>query len=1311
MEYTLAFKLRLIYIFRINDNAHKGCLKIGEASCGDVDFADLRPNSKELNQAARKRINQYTRTAGINYELLHTEPAFYITKEGVKGFNDKQVHNVLLRSGVVKKQFANGGDEWFITDLKTACNAIAACRENRTSLLPNEVTVDNDPIIFRPEQDEAIKSTVDYFKRHKRRLWDAKMRFGKTLCALEVVKRYNKPRTLIITHRPVVDTNWEGDFKRIFTDGSCVYSSKRYGEAYSNLAKLAAQNRHFIYFASIPDLRGSKQMGGNFDKNDEIFDMQWDLVIIDEAHEGTQTILGQRVIKSLLGPQTRLLLLTGTAYNLTDQFEEEEIFTWDYISEQRAKEQWSIDYPGDHNPYYDLPRMNIYTFDLGKVMREYIDEDVAFNFHEFFRVNESGEFVHATDVRRFLDIISHPDKDTYYPFSTKAFRDNFRHTLWKVPGVKAAQALSKMLNDHPIFGFYDVVNVAGEGDEEERWDDALKAVKEKIGSDPDLTHTITLTCGRLTTGVTVPAWTAVMMLAGAQNTAASSYMQTIFRVQSPAHINGRVKEECFVFDFAPDRTLKVLADVAQHSQARRTHSGEQGDREAVNEFLKFCPIIAYDGTQMKEYDTPRMLEQLKRVRIERVVNNGFEDGYLYNDSLLSLNDIDINAFKNLKSIIGTTRAMPRGDDIDINRQGFDGQLTSPKTTDKKQKRKQVDEETKARREMRAKAISILRGISIRMPLLIYGAQLPENQDVTIHNFANLIDDLSWKEFMPPKVTKEVFAQFVKYYDEDVFHAAGLRIRSLARSADRLTIEERIERISAIFEHFRNPDKETVLTPWRVVNMHISDCMGGYSFYDKTFTQRLSQPRFVDRGDVTRNVFASDAKILEINSKSGLYPLYMAYSVYRTRLAEVDPEHRFNIQQSHALWRKVVAENIFVICKTPMAKAITVRTLVGFERTQVNTRYFNNLINQITEKSSQFAAKVTKASYWKLTNIKSMKFDAIVGNPPYQQMDGGAGASAVPVYNRFVDIAKILNPNYISMIMPARWFAGGRGLDKFRRDLISDKHIAVLHDFVNARDVFTNVEIKGGICYFLWDNSSESPADIYLHEDFTSPPLHSIRYLQNADDDIYVRDMRLLPIKEKAKGDSFETIVSSMKPYGLRGDVFANPHKYGLPEMSPYNKPDGILIHGLVDLKRTLKRVSPDYPLPITTNLNAYKIFIPRNYGSGKLSENVFTTILAGPGEACTETFIQIGPFAGALERDNCNKYLKTKFLRILVGIRKQDQGAGRDVYRYVPMQDFTEKSDIDWTKSIDEIDQQLYRKYGITEEEIAFINSMIRPMS
>lgn len=304
--------------------------------------------------------------------------------------------------------------------------------------------------------------------------------------------------------------------------------------------------------------------------------------------------------------------------------------------------------------------MKIYTFELSKQFRNFQDSDKAFNFREFFRVwtgdalrdgknvssSEIGHFVHEKDVRHFLDLISHKSDGSMYPFATEEFRGYFNHTLWMVPGVREAKALSALLKEHEIFRHFEIANVAGDGDEEQNEDDALKVVRNAIDNNQ---YTITLSCGKLTTGVTVKEWTAVLMLVGAYSTSAMGYLQTIFRVQSPAIIDGRQKEICYVFDFAPDRTLKMMADAVNMStKAGKTDGGQ---KKAMGKLLNFCPIISIDGTNMREYDVDQMLTQLKRAYIDKVSQNGFDDAHIYNYNIGAFSEKDKEFIKHLSAIV------------------------------------------------------------------------------------------------------------------------------------------------------------------------------------------------------------------------------------------------------------------------------------------------------------------------------------------------------------------------------------------------------------------------------------------------------------------------------------------------------------------------------------------------------------------------------------------------------------------------------------------------------------------------------------
>ncbi len=1304
--FTSSLKSKLIYVFAIDDERHRDCLKIGETTLDEDDGGDISANCDLLNKAAHKRILQYTKTAGIAYQLLHTEDTIFRRSGMILSFNDKQVHKVLERSGIRKKEFAGvkGADEWYCCDLETVKKAIKAVKMGETSLHASDITTGQTPILFRPEQCEAIDKTRKRFKKGNQMLWNAKMRFGKTLSALQVVKEEEFVRTLILTHRPVVDAGWFEDFGKIFYDRRDYrYGSRTNGEDFSSLERMVAQGKKYVYFASMQDLRGSETVGGKFDKNDRVFSTPWDLIIVDEAHEGTKTELGQNVLKELTKPETKVLQLSGTPFNLFDDYSEEEIYTWDYVMEQKAKQAWYTDNPYEPNPYASLPAINIYTYDLGNLMSEFVEEEKAFNFREFFRTKDDGTFVHDKDVDRFLNLMCKDDAESLYPYSNDEYRRIFRHTLWMVPGVKAAKALSAKLQAHPVFGMFKVVNVAGDGDEEEETAEALKAVEKAIGKDPDETYTITLSCGRLTTGVSVKPWTGVFMMAGSFSTSASGYMQTIFRVQTPYCHNGRMKEQCYAFDFAPDRTLRVLAETAKVSaKAGKT---TDGDRKILGDFLNFCPIISIEGSQMKPYDVKTMMGQLKKAQIEKVVQCGFEDGALYNDELLKLTEVELELFKHLKGKIGATKAMAKSGEIDVNQQGFTKEEYEEKERLEKKKKKDLTpeekkrlEELKQKKTQRAEAISILRGISIRMPLLIYGAELKnEEEELTIDNFTNLVDDVSWEEFMPKGVTKEDFGTFKKYYEADVFREAGKRIRAMARTADKFTIEERIERLANIFNTFRNPDKETVLTPWRVVNMHMSDCLGGWCFYDEEFKQMLDVPRYVDRGKVTADVFKPDSHVLEINSKSGLYPLYVAYNIYRSRVEEAKEKYgEVNHGFAMSLWDATIEENILVVCKTPMARSITKRTLAGFRNTRVNAQYYKDLIKNISEKPTAVVNTFRDGKhFWKINNNENMKIDAVVGNPPYQVMDGGNSNSASPIYHRFVEISKTISPKHISMIMPARWYVGGKGLDDFRKTMLSDKNIKTIYDYPDYRELFPSAEIAGGVCYFHMDLTNPNSDDMCEFVSSIKGILDSKK--RRLDEfQVLLRDNYAPIIINKIKrlninnGITLDKRVSPRKPFALQTDY--PPKTTGVPCW--FKQKIGLGFASKSDVK-------DDFHY-----LNKWKLLIPRSPIAGQTD---FTkpvgfysdsnVRIAQPGECCAEVYLVAAAFDTKEEVENFKSYLFTKIVRYLLLQCVASQDVTRECFMFIP--------DLGvYNKRIS--DEQLRSDWGIGDTEWKIIDSKIK---
>ncbi|MFR9518942.1 MAG: Eco57I restriction-modification methylase domain-containing protein [Rikenellaceae bacterium] len=1330
IKFSNTFNYKLIYIFRINDEAHKGVLKIGDATIHTTLSADqLTPNCRDLNQAAKERINAYTSTANIPYDLLYTELAVSTIDGKTEGFRDYDVHRVLKASGIKPHYFnAKQQNEWYKTDLESAKRAIVAVKEGRKSLNNSEISKDKNPIIFRPEQVTAIERTVAQFKKGNVMLWNAKMRFGKTLSSLEVAKRMGFKRTIIFTHRPVVSSGWFDDFRLIFND-DYLFGSKQNGVSLSDLNK---SGKNYVYFASIQDLRGSNIVGGKYDKNIDLFDNRWEFVIIDEAHEGTKTQYGDNIKLLLTDKTTKVLELSGTPYNLISDYKESEIYTWDYVMEQSAKADWIINNFGDTNPYEGLPRLNIFTYSLNKIFDKYVDfEDKAFNFREFFRVWSGNikidkrhmpedakvdDFVHKEDIISFLNLITKDNVGSNYPFSNDEYRNYFRHSLWMVPGVKEAKALSALLKSHHIFGngAFNIANVAGDGDEEENTKEALKKVEDAIGTNPDDSYSITISCGRLTTGVSVKPWTAVLMLSGSYSTKAATYMQTIFRVQTPATINGRVKEECYVFDFAPDRTLKIIAEATKISAKAGKTSDD--DRDIIGEFLNFCPVISIDGTAMTTYDVDGMLQQLKRVYTDKVVSSGFDDIHIYNDKLLKLDNLELLEFNELKKIIGASKQTKKQNDVDINNQGLTNEeYERAKQAEKKPKKDLTDEEKellekrKKKQEQKQSAISILRGIAIRIPLLIYGANKSLDEDITVDNFTDSIDPQSWEEFMPKGVTKQKFNYFAKYFDPDIFVAAGRKIRNQARNADELSPTERVKRIAEIFATFKNPDKETVLTPWRVVNMHLGDCLGGYDFYDVNHKEPIEEPRFVNHGTVTAETLANEeACILEINSKTGLYPLYVAYSIYRQRCSKYD-ESQLDFDTEWTLWLKTIEENLYVICKTPMAKQITKRTLVGYRDAKVNARYFEDLINQIKNKTDNFITKVKDGQgYWKTNRERNMKFNAIVGNPPYQLTKEGTSDS--PAYHLFMDVAFSISSK-VTLITPARFlFNAGKTPKAWNEKVLNDEHLKVIW-YKPTEEVFENVDIKGGIAVTYRDSELNfGKIGTYTK----SEELNSILKKVSESDGfnslmnyIYSPESYKLSNTLHSEHPDIEGLLSNGHKYDVTTNIFEKLSRILYAE-KPNDNSQYIQLYGK-DTERRYLWIKRDYIKP-HPNLDCYKVILPKSNGSGVLGEEFSSPIVGMPNIGHTQTFISIGAFNTLFEADATLKYIKSKFVRTMIGILKVTQDNKQAVWKYVPMQNFTQTSDIDWNKPIKEIDSQLYKKYNLTPDEITFIESTIKPM-
>lgn len=1364
----------IIYVYSSDDADHQGIVKIGKATVhvAPQRFEQLTPNCEALVNAANERIHEQTGTFGASHQLLYTELAHIKTKEGEElQFYDTDVHQVLLNSGYTRHRFPKLGDrqplEWFDIapdEIDIVKQAITAVKEGRSRIAGPKSNNGPKEIDFREEQLEAIRMTVAHFARPGKMLWNAKMRFGKTLCALETVRRLGYRKTLILTHRPSVKSGWFDDFRLIkFEDYG--YGSKpsdnskngqpQVGETFEVLQK---SGRPFVYFASMQDLRGSwDKADRSMKKNADIFSTPWDLVIIDEAHEGTKTALGQSVIHTLERKSKHFLYLSGTPYNILSAFKDDEIYTWDYVNEQDAKARWAD--PSRPNPYEGLARLNIRTYNLGTVFDHYnhSDEDY-FEFSEFFRTwtgderqdggplpegIQAGQFVHESDVRSFLRLLHEPSPKSYYPFSREEYKAYFAHTFWVVPGVREAAALSRLLQEDEFFKAFYVVNVAGEGDKIERLsdtDDAVKIEKQerdcvKKVKDAISTHerTITLSCGRLTTGVSIEEWTAVFLLAGSYTTKAAGYLQTIFRAQTPFKHTPGIKTDCYAFDFAPDRTLTVIDEYIKTQQRTSNACKHKHLPLTTESFLRYCSVIAIDGGRTVDYDAVKFMQQVNHVYTEHVVQKGFRDGRLYT-GLFSVGEADLEWINEIGRIVGEKASASKRDDgkIVVTKEGLDGgEADSGRKKGRSSAKKHTDDEAttpslRPKRSATEVARSTLRKVldlvSVRLPMMIFGA-VESVASLTLAKFVEEIDADSWREFMPSDFTKAHFHRLLAFYNNDVFISSALHIVSQAKEIDRLPLTERIREMAEFIGTFHYPDKETVLTPWRVVNKHMALTLGGYVFYDEAYQKALSEPRFVSQGEITERVFGrADTRILEINSKSGVYPLWLAYTLFRLQKERgmLGGMLTNDADRDSQLWKHVVEHHLFIICQTPMAERITRRVLIGYrDDIHPNTKCFPDLVGILRakdkgqERYKKLISNILKpSSYGGLTDMKKLVFSAVVGNPPYQLTNKGNGNGADSLYHLFLDLGRDLG-GINTMIHPARFlFNAGKTPKAWNEAFLQSPHYKVVEYWPNSADVFPSVDVKGGIAITMFDE----------HE-YTKPigffsPFHELRTIKEK-------------VEEKDEA-SFSEIVGPRELYGLTQTLYdehpslesrtSKGHKYSLganifdlfPEVLLKECPIGqeeimARIYGRQDNQRCFRWVKRSY-ITQPDSFYAYKVIIPKANGSGSIGEVLSAPIIGSPIIGHTDTFLSIGKFSDESEALACMKYIKTRFARTLLGTLKRTQDNPRSTWKNVPLQDFTSKSDIDWTRTIAEIDRQLYAKYGLSNEEISFIEEKVQAM-
>lgn len=793
-------------IYAYEDPQYKGLLKIGYTIRNVEErvkqqYPILRPVKKPYRIVLEETAMRYNGTS----------------------FSDHDVHKLLR-----KQKFPNPKGEWFKCSVEDIRSAILILKSGNTNLFGR-----NEDFTLRKEQEEAIEKTSNYFNQYEREtgriphfLWNAKMRFGKTFTTYKLAERMEWKRLLILTFKPAVVNSWEEDLNSHVDFAGWQFISRQNGLKYAD----ADKEKPIVCFGSFQDYLGTTN-GKIKKRNQWVHKIQWDCIVFDEYHYGawrdnarSLTDIGEDTdseteIKKYIESEKDItqqsseefeenipitanhyLYLSGTPFRaiLSGEFIEEQIFNWTYSDEQRAKEEWTKTYPEEKNPYLCLPRMVMMTYKLPEDIGNIADggEYNEFDLNVFFKAEgekEEAQFIYKDEVQKWLNLIRGSYLETTlddlklgakkpkFPFSDTDLLSNLNHTLWFLPNVASCYAMFNLLKERQNTFYHDYNIVVAAGTEAGVGVDALKPVNDAFGNNPLETKSITLSCGKLTTGVTIKPWTGVFMLRN--TTSAETYFQTAFRVQSPWTIKNPddvspnkeeiIKKECYIFDFAPNRALNQIVDYSA-----KLNVEEQNHEKKVADFISFLPVLAYDGSTMKRVNATEILDIALSGTTSTLLARRWQSALLVNvdnDMLKRLlaNEEAINVIMNIEGF----RSLSLKDNIEtiINKSESIKKLKKEKREqglDEKKKRQLSEEEKEynsKRKEIRDKLIKF----ATRIPIFMY---LSDYREYSLQDVINKLEPDLFKKVTG--LTKEDFSLLVSLglFNESLMNDAVFKFK-------------------------------------------------------------------------------------------------------------------------------------------------------------------------------------------------------------------------------------------------------------------------------------------------------------------------------------------------------------------------------------------------------------------------------------------------------------------------------------------------------------------------------------------------------
>lgn len=1291
------------HIYAFTTETVPNYLKVGDT------FRPVQVRLDEWRKKYRNLRHVYTESARIDDNLIfrdHSVHKFLESEKGRARISDQDFPDRIYRSNEFFKNATTADVDDAIADIRLS----AACGSGKYTLytsdhLPHRSVYERGGILTPRDNQQKV---IDNFMKavdsgRTNLLMYAVMRFGKSFTSMCCAQRMGARTVLVVSAKADVADEWKRTVEGIGNFSEYIFATK--SELQSDqtfITDTLSTGKSVVLFLTLQDLQGKDIKAAH----KEVFGLEsWNLVIVDETHFGARAAHYGEVLRrqkesneakrqladvdtlDKLNDQTKYLKsrvklhLSGTPYRILmgSEFDKEDVVAFVQFSDIAAeKDKWDAAHRYDEekdecdNPYFGFPKMIRFAFTPDRASLQRLEElkskGATASFSELFRpvsLVESNqghkEFVHPDVVLDFLKVIDGSKADD----NVLGFLDNdlikqgklCRHMVLVLPYCASCDAMEQLIKANSDsflhLGDYEIVNISGLH-ARKRFNDTAVIKRHIAECEAKGIKTITLTVNRMLTGNTVPQWDTMLFLK--ECSSPEEYDQAIYRLQNPfvdeytaddgKTVKVNLKPETILIDFNPERVFRLQEHKSKIYNANTDSGGNSRLKERIGVELRVSPIITLDHNMLREVTATNIMDAVRRYDETRSILD--EASALPVDPQLLDNGSIVQAIGSLRPI-----SLNKGITEPATKIFGDGDDVGMTLSDEERQEQLNTPEIPSPACSDDGGDNLEKQLSSYFALILFFAFLTEDKVRNLQDILSIIDKPGNN-----RIKRNLGLS------TDILRIINDNINSIILNSFDYTIEN-INQIA------RDPDK----TPTERVRLALTK-FGRMSESEIVTPERVAK-EMVD--NLPEDVFTEGGNILDIASKQGEFAFALI--------------NRFGPD---------IAPRIYAVCTSPLAYEFTRKVYSLLDMPAENV-FSSFTTTDLRKPGNQSFMSI-------LTNIG---FKTILGNPPYNENNGGgkSASSGVSVYPIFFNIATEINPHLISYIIPSRWYSGGNiAMDNLRKSLGSGQ-LKFLRDFPTAGDCFDNVEIKGGVCFFNWikSHSGDCIVEISEHGKISET---SIRPVIETDNNVVIRYSLLNSINNKVKqlsATSFSDIVSANDPFGFDQRQEGSMKRQGIPTIKP-TESHAVPLYYNGWRKRGLQFVNE---LKIRRNKGwspLFKVLIPKSWGVGNIKKDRIQPFLVEGKSCCTETYLVVGPFADKKTPDRVIKYMSTKFFHAMVFVAKNTQNSMQSDYRFVPMQDFTDKSDIDWTQSVENIDEQLYEKYGLTDEERDFIKSMIRDL-